>query len=147
MFHLDKPGWTLCWNKKVFLSERKRHTYRGVACTLCRTGYPPHLARTGYPPWPGQDTPPGRPRYLLRQGTPWPGQGTPWTGYSPWPDQGTPPARPRYPPHQAKVSPWTGYPPGPSQGTPPPTGVVDKVKFLPSLVLRTWSVITSLFNV
>ena len=109
-------------NKKVLLRERKRHTARHVAST-------PYVVLTGYPP---TRVPPQA--------------GYPRAGYPP--SQGTP--RPGYPP--ARVPPrldLAGYPPPAAPwhsgkcckalwdtGTPPPPPDVNRLKTLPSPILR-----------
>ena len=105
------------YNKKVLLSERKRHTDRGVSSTpsviLYEVRYPPRPGLTG-----------GNPRWGTPcLGTPWPGLmgGTPQPGLTrgtqgtPRSDlAGLPPIGPCW-----GTSPSRGTPVGPGKGIPP----------------------------
>ena len=137
------------WTQEAYRPHRIKYSICYLRWGTPRQGYPrPSLmGGGGYPRW-GTLPPPSR-------GTP--GQvwwGVPEVGYpfAEVPHQGTThwgtPARPNggggfpscLPP--GKGTPWLGIPPsGPGRGT-PPTGV-DRLKTLPSLILRMPSVITT----
>ena len=120
-------------HKKVLLRERKRHTDRHIAS-------PSVVLVWGVPPiwtWPGGVTHPwqGVPR-IPPSG---PGWGTPCPRLD-----GVPPSGPGLgtsPPIQG----WMGYSPpsGPGRRTPTPSPGVDKLKTLPSLILRMRLVINA----
>ena len=144
--------------KKVLLRERKRHTDRSVSSTPSVNlygGYPrwgnpteSDLAR-GVPlggggTWGGVLPPPGVPPSRSDMGVPEMGY-TPchsWLRYHPHPHQ----TWPGYPPPPSDLAGVTPPPIGPGWGTPHrtwpgyPHPGVDRLKTLPSLVLRTRSV-------
>ena len=136
-------------NKKVLLRQRKRHTARRVASTRFSDlspdvgggGYPPVLILIRYPPVSRM----GYPSTCLDLG--WAPPGWTWDGVpppclnlgwgSPRQQDGVPPSRPGMGvPHHVDLG-W-GYLPCPDlgRGTAPPLASVNRLKILPSLILR-----------
>ena len=126
-------------NKKVILRERKRHTARCVASTRYACCSVQWGAEMGYPP-PDMG-------YPLDMGYPSLDMGYhPRHGYLPW--TWGPPPRWGTPPEMGYPRTWDGVPPYPDLkwgtpptsdlrwGKPPPPASVNRLKILPSPILR-----------